>query len=139
MRKFAWITYLVFSLSVLTSSCHIFDSYEGRPDDDPVPQTKILRFELTPDTVLVNDTLLVHCVIEDSLDTSFEFNWKIRLGEVVPINGSITNDKIKWVASGFDYLDSGEVANISTGVIIDNGSEDSSFVHGTFNIIVRQD
>lgn len=109
------------------SSCGMFDSYEGGPDPDPVPQTEILRFELTPDTVATEDTVLIHCVIEDSLDESFKFDWNLEKERRGP--------EIKWISPNFD-ASTGQVEIFNRAVTVDNGSVDSIEVDETFEIPV---
>lgn len=120
-------------VALLLGSCGL-GSYEGRPDDDPVPQTEILRFELTPDTVATEDTVLIHCVIEDSLDERFEYRWKLG-SDTLAVNGTILGPRIRWIAPDLN-ISQGEVQESSAGIIIDNGSRDSAIVEGSFQIPV---
>ena len=93
----------------------------GTTDPDPIPQTKVLSINLYPDTVAVGDTVLIHCIIEDSLDMRFKFYW--GFGSPIPVNGTIYGSRIKWEAKSTSDIP-GEVRNGNTGVRIDNGSAD---------------
>ncbi|WP_138432015.1 hypothetical protein [Fodinibius saliphilus] len=108
------------------------------PDPEPIPQTEILEIRLTPDTAAVGDTVLIHCVIEDSLDERFKFYWSLDEERLIPINGTITGPKIRWKASGFEYLEAGEVTIVGGDVRVDNGSEDSVAVTKLIDIPVKQ-
>lgn len=96
----------------------------GTTDPDPVPQTKVLSINLYPDTVAVGDTVLIHVIIEDSLDTRFKFYWSLPEEEQIPVGGTIYGNKIKWISEPTSEIP-GEVRNTNTGVRIDNGSTDS--------------
>ena len=71
------------------------------PDPDPVPQTQVLAINLYPDTVAVGDTVLIDCIIKDSLDKSFKFYWDLsspievdrlrRISRVRKIRNSLTS------------------------------------------------
>jgi hypothetical protein len=121
----------VVAITLMASDCSL-----GTPDPEPIPQTRILEIRLTPDTVAVGDTVLIHCVIEDSLDSRFEFYWGFPQDDQIPVNRTIFGDKIKWKAKSTSD-DSGKVVSASTTVRVDNGSEDSTFVIGSFEIPVK--
>lgn len=109
----------------------------GTPDPEPVPQTEILEIRLTPDTVAVGDTVLIHCLIKDSLDTRFNFFWNLDKERTVSVNGKIDGPRIKWWAKGFEYLELGEVQSLTTSVRVDNNSEDSVSVTEVFQIDIK--
>lgn len=112
-------------------------AFSSRPDPEPVPQTEILRFELTPDTVATEDTVLIHCIIEDSLDERFKFMWGLG-SDTLAVSGFTLGPKIRWVAPDLD-IPQGEVHTVSGGVTVDNGSEDSVSVGTGFDIpIIKQ-
>lgn len=103
----------------------------GTTDPDPVPQTEVLSISLYPDTVAVGDTVLIHCIIEDSLDARFKFYW--GFGSPIPVNGTINGSKIRFRAKRTSEI-SGVVEDVSTTVRIDNGSMDSVSVTEVFRI-----
>lgn len=124
-----WFSVIVIAL--MASDCTL-----GTPDPEPIPQTRVLEIKLTPDTVAVGDTVLIHCVIEDSLDSRFKFYWNLGEERTIPVNGSFTGPRIKWWAKGFEHLDSGEVQTPIRGVRVDNGSQDSITDYKSFEIPV---
>lgn len=103
----------------------------GTPEPDSIPQTKVLSIELYPDTVAVGDTVLIHCIIEDSLDSRFKFYW--GFGSPIPVNGTINGSKIRFKAKRTSDIP-GVVEDVSTVVRVDNDSEDSLSVTEVFRI-----
>lgn len=103
------------------------------PDPEPPPQTEILEIRLDPDTVAVGDTVLIHVVIRDSLDTRFVYEWGLDEDRVVPVDGTTMGPKIRYIAPRSSDV-SGEVDPIRRSVEIDNGSTDSTKVVESFRI-----
>lgn len=105
----------------------------GTTDPDPIPQTEVLAVYLYPDTVAVGDTVLIHVLIKDSLDTRFKFYWAFPNAELIPVGGIVTGSKIKWQAKATSVVP-GEVEDALSGVRIDNGSLDSLSITEVFRI-----
>ena len=103
------------------------------PDPDPVPQTQVLAINLYPDTVAVGDTVLIDCIIKDSLDKSFKFYWD--LSSPIEVDSTIYGNRIKWKAKRTSEIP-GSVVNVSTGVRIDKGSNNLVQVIELFDIPV---
>ncbi len=99
------------------------------------PQTRIVRIDLTPDTVATKDTVLIHCVIEDSTDTQFKYSWGLGK-DTLAVNGTVNGPYIKYIAPSLGSQPKGTVIIISGGINIDNGSVDSLEVGGVINIPV---
>ena len=93
-------------------------------DDEPVypPATKILRFEQFPDTLIEGDTLLIRCIVEDSLDTNLRFNWALSDERKLPVNGRIDSSVIRWHVGEFKFFqnkpDSVKYASTHGGVFV---------------------
>ena len=98
----------------------------GSPDpiEEPILQTEILDVIVTPETLAVGDTATFRCIIKDSLDTRFTFNWGIHEDDIVPVNGRIDSSVIKF--NSFRYIGTSEdsVQEISLSVSADNGDRD---------------
>lgn len=98
----------------------------GSPDPDPEfdYQTEFVDIIVTPDTVAVGDTVLIHAIIKDSFDTNFIYSWS--LNDPIPVNGKINGPMIKWKATRYTNNE-GEVVRTSSSVEADNGdtSKDS--------------
>ena len=60
---------------LLVAGCDSWPGGENPGETDPVPQTRILRVEVEPDTVAVGDTARFTCIIADSLNERFVFKW----------------------------------------------------------------
>lgn len=63
-------------VAVLPAGCN-FEIGGGKPDPPPEFQTRILEIKIDPNPVAPGDSVQFTCVIEDSLDPSFEFRWFI--------------------------------------------------------------
>jgi|SRR5690554_944276 len=111
----------------------INDCSLGTPDPPPIPQTEILSIVLMPDTVAVGDTVLIHGIIKDSLDSRFKYYWGFPDKEKIPVDGTIYGPKIKWKAESTSEI-LGEVVATSTSLRVDNGSEDSVYAYKGFRI-----
>ena len=120
---------------ILLNGCDAFGTRGTPPDPPPAPQTEILDIRLDPDTVVVGDTVLIHAVIRDSLDSRFVYDWRLNEDRVVPVNGTTMGPKIRYVAPRTSDV-TGEVIDVSGGVEIDNGSTDSTKVTENFDIPV---
>ncbi|MEO1021766.1 MAG: hypothetical protein AAFW89_04430 [Bacteroidota bacterium] len=120
------------------NSCELDLIGDSGGGDDPIPvyQTEILEIRMTPDTVAVNDTLLIECIIKDSLDTRFVFQWGLNEARIVPVNGRTDGSIIRWVAS--DIPDNDEARERIAIVAVDNGSIDSLKATKSFTIIVKR-
>lgn len=82
-------------LCISFSSCDL--SFPGSAGDpEPVFQTTILSISFSPDTLIVGDTLTIHCLISDSLDKRFKFNWNLEADRKIPVNGVLDGNKIRW-------------------------------------------
>jgi len=122
-------------LSIIVLACDIqIGSGGGEPV--PIPQTKVLEIRMTPDTVAVNDTLLIECIIEDSLDSRFKFDWRLEEFRKEPVEGKLDGNKIKWVAKNLNFQS--DTFQLFGSVIIDNGSKDSIEVRETISIIIKK-
>ncbi len=127
MKRIFWLSIV---LMTLFEAC---GAGEG-PDTYYPPQTKIVRIDLTPDTVATQDTVLIHCVIEESLDKRFTYTWLLGK-DTLAVNGTVTGPYIRYIApdlsihKGSIFVDKGTVA-------ADNGRTDSLAVSKTFDIPV---
>ena len=82
--------------ALLVAGCDSWPGGENPGETDPVPQTRILRVEVEPDTVAVGDTVRFTCVIADSTDERFKFRWSFGAGQP---NGAITEvNMVLWEA-----------------------------------------
>jgi|AntRauTorcE11898_2_1112593.scaffolds.fasta_scaffold35696_2 hypothetical protein len=115
-------------LGFIVSDCSL-----GTPDGPLIPQTEIIEINLTPDTVAAGDTVLIHGIIEDSLDNRFTYYWGFPEDEKIPVNGTIFGPKIKWKAKATSDT-TGKVVDASTTLRVDNGSQDSVSVTEGFRI-----
>ncbi len=107
-----------------TVGCDSGDSIQDFEDQlaEGIFQTNILGVHLTRDSVAVGDTVYIHCVIEDSLDTSFEFAWNIR-GSQVPVDGRTDGARIGWIATTTPIrLAAGEGEMISGFVVVSSAA-----------------
>ena len=120
-------------VAVLVQACLLTGNRSRLPS-----QTKILRVRVQPDTVAPGDTASFTCVIKDSSDKRFKFNWAIDSGRVLgaawlspPINNYISDvNHIRWVAPT-------ESKKYFQGVNVFDGSKDSSSVDAVFSIVVK--
>lgn len=112
----------------------------GAPDPEPTfdYQTKILEVRVIPDTVAVGDTVLFHCIIEDSLDPSFEFKWlTIPDDDLIPVDGEINGPKVWWKAEKVFGRDPGEIVKVRFTVLVDNGDESKDPPNKTFHFYIQ--
>ena len=125
-------SYSTLALLLLVAGC---DAIEREPPDLPPPvQTEVLRVEVIPELVAVGDTALFRVVIEDSLDTRFEYRWTKALGNFVGVEPrfrGVTTDtnSVLWVAPS-------ELGTFGFSVRVDNGSRDSTAVGQSFRVSV---
>jgi len=69
-------------------------SYGGGEHDDRRPlQTRILEVLIEPDPIKVGETATFTAIIEDSLDTRFQYTWHI-----VGITETQEKNQIEWIA-----------------------------------------
>ncbi|HKI45053.1 MAG TPA: hypothetical protein VKA08_06940 [Balneolales bacterium] len=117
----------------------IYGPGESNGGDQP-PQTRILKAYATPSTVAPGDTAQFVCVIADSTNTKFRFYWYIYHG--TPIDGTDTTyggdgvymtlgNQIKWKATS-------QPDSYSFEITVDDGSKDSIWVNGVFDVTVKQ-
>lgn len=128
---------LVGAFALALSAC---DALAPQPPYSPPPsyrepQTRVLALTITPDTVAVGDTALIHVAIRDSTDQRFRFRWNLGDG-VLPVDGRLDGPRIRFVAPRTSSVP-GEVFPAGAGVTISNGSRDSVEVHHSFVIPVR--
>ena len=125
--------YKITFLSILLYSCNIVPDPETRDIEEY--QTTILGFSFSPDTVAVGDTVLIKCIIEDSLDISFKFDWGLE--DKIPTDGSIDSSVIKWKAKAVSQQ-TNVVTQLRRSVTVDNSSETQEPVRAYFTIQIRQ-
>ena len=107
------------------------------PPAPPSPtQTRVVRLTLDPDTVVVGDTTLIHAVIEDSLDTSFRYEWGIRENLLLPVGGRLDGPRIRFVAPRTSQ-DSGRVVPAISSVRTTNDVPGTRGVTYSFAIPIR--
>jgi len=128
----ARLSLLAFLLLAATG-CDAAPPFGTPPDPPPPPQTEILEIRLDPDTVAVGDTVLIHAVIRDSLDSRFVYEWGLNEDRVVPVNGTTMGPRIRFVAPQSSDTP-GVVDPIGAYVEVDNGSTDSTTVLESFRI-----
>ncbi|HKJ32495.1 MAG TPA: hypothetical protein VKA34_11740 [Balneolales bacterium] len=116
---------------ILLESCGVGPGSGG--ETEYPPQTKILRIDLTPDTVATRDTVLIHCVIKDSLDKRFKYYWGMG-PDTLAVYGTVTGPYLKYIAPAFNNRPNGSVVLVSGVITIDNGSSDSTSVSGEIDI-----
>ena len=105
------------------------------PAPPPPAQTRVLGIRLDPDTVAVADTVLIHAVIEDSLDTRFRFLWGMQESTMLPVDGRMDGSRIRFVAPRTS-TESGRVVSIGTSVIVTNDVPGTRSVLHSFDIPV---
>ncbi len=129
MKELKVLSVLILGLVMANQEC-------GSPDPDPVfdYQTEFVDIIVTPDTVAVGDTILVHAIIEDSLDTRFKFNWTMK--KLIPVNGKIDGPMIKWEAIRYTN-NQGEVVRTSFAVEADNGDVTKDAPIRQFDIYIQ--
>jgi len=104
------------------------------PETTYPPQTRIVRIDLTPDTVATKDTVLIHCVIEDSMDTRFTYIWLLGK-DTLAVSGLINGPYIRYIAPSLPNPNE-KVFEDKGSVIVDNGKTDSLAVSKEFIIPV---
>ena len=107
---------------------------------DP-PATEILRIELTPDTLIMGDTLLIRCVVKDSLDPALLFSWNLANERIVPVNGKKDSNVIRWHAGDLNLFankpDSVKISSVFPYVMVSKTSEYSDVIK-SFNIYIKR-
>ena len=136
MIKLNILKYLLFFISF--ASCD-FSIPGTTGDPEPVFQTTILAINFEPDTLIVGDTLTIHCLISDSLDDNFKFDWNLDSDRIIPVNGSIDRSRIKWVSKESDFDGFIEDVLLVSGSVIVYNPEDSinSPAYKAFNIKIK--
>ncbi len=122
-------------LTALLEACNLNFGGEGGKETYNYPQTRILRIDLTPDTVATGDTVLIHCVIKDSLDLRFKYYWGLGK-DTLAVNGTVTGPYIKFITPTFNTEPKDTVILVGGIVSVDNGGTDSLGVGAEFNIPV---
>ena len=104
------------------------------PPDPPAPaQTRVVRLTLSPDTVAVGDTTLIHVVIKDSLDARFRYEWGIDRSYRLPVDGRLDGSQIRFIAPRVSS-DTGLVMHVPTLVRITNDVRGTRAVVHAFSI-----
>ena len=129
MRRIIWF-YIIFL--ALLGACNFGVGQE--PEDEYPPQTRIIRIDLTPDTVATRDTVLIHCVIEDSMDSRFKYYWGFQ-NDTIAVNGLTTGPYIRWITPDLS-IPKDSIFEIMGNVVVDNGRTDSLAVGEEFIIPV---
>lgn len=83
--KYHFLLQLSFAviIAIIATSCldmsGMFDSDEDNyPPSPPIENnTEILRVDIEPNPVVVGDSVQFTCIIKDSLDPAFKFQWHI--------------------------------------------------------------
>ena len=109
------------------------------PGDKAMPyQTRILGVKIQPDTVAVEDTVRVTCIIKDSTDKRFLYFWDFSRGKVLHARydfefqgyTSDTSNYVFWVAPDLN-------GSFSNDVTVDNGSDSTPVTQG-FGLYVKK-
>jgi hypothetical protein len=111
----------------------------GCGDTYKPPQTNILKVLVQPDTVAPGDTARFICIIKDSTDKRFHFDWIIDSGEILegkliihnPPTYRTNTNSIRWIAPD----STGHL--ISFTVTVNNESKDSAAVDDSFTIFIK--
>ncbi|MEL6616649.1 MAG: hypothetical protein AAFQ43_12980 [Bacteroidota bacterium] len=106
------------------------------PGPGPAPQTRVIGVRLDPDTVAALDTVLIHVLIEDSLDTRFRYLWGFDRSFVLPVDGRLDGPRIRFIAPRTSTTP-GRVANTVTSVTITNDVPGTRPVRHSFSIPIR--
>lgn len=101
---------LVAVLLVLSHGC------ATEPDPQPPLQTVILEMQVEPNPVAVNDTATFTCIIEDSLDDWFRYDW--NFGSQTAEDTVTQQNWITWQAPD-------TAGTFLHSVSVSNGSQDS--------------
>lgn len=115
----------VVMLGLMLASCDGIIEPGGPPPPENESQTDIIDVLVEPNPVTVGDTAIFTCIIEDSLDESFEFRWTLNLA---PDKTTPTN-QVVWVAPD-------KAGTYSHRVTADNGDENARAPNKGFAIIV---
>lgn len=67
--------------------------FESEPENLP-PQTKILRIEIGPNPVKGGEEITFTCIIEDSLDPSFNYQWSFNFDNDTWLDSTTTENSI---------------------------------------------
>ena len=119
-------------LALALAACDTFP--KTTPPDPPRPaQTSVVRLTLDPDTVAARDTVLIHVVIEDSLDTRFRYVW--TMPNTLPVDDETDGSRVRLIAPSVGAAP-GEVINVGGGVYITNDVPGSRGVTYAFAIPV---
>ena len=125
MRRQDYTLFLVLTALLLVGLLH---GCSTAPDPEPPLQTLILGVTVDPNPVAIGDTATFTCIIEDSLDKRFKFEWGIEGDE--SLRDTVTEKNIfKWLApdNPKEYLHT---------VHANNGSQDSVAPGRSFTITV---
>ena len=112
----------------------------GEPEE--VFQTTILSIDFDPDTLIAGDTLTIHCLISDSLDNRFKFKWNLNSDRILPFNGVIDSDVIRWRSKEDDINGyEGNIILFSGSVEVYDPENDNIFhypAYEAFNIKIKR-
>lgn len=118
---------LIFTIIV---GCDIglpIDTYKHEPEETPEMQTEILAVFVEKDTINYPDSTKITCMIEDSTDHSFEFEW----GFEGPGDTVTKVNYVYWQAP----KDTGMYKHI---VLVDNGNISKISPTETFRVYVKK-
>jgi hypothetical protein len=131
---------VVFFAALFLHGCWFSNSgaVGGGGDRVKPPQTKILKVLVQPDTIAPGDTARFICIIKDSTDKRFKFEWHVDKGKVLGAEFIDTDysayvsetNSIKWIApdsEGYYHF----------AVFVNNGAKDSLSVQDGFFIKVN--
>jgi hypothetical protein len=124
MKRISANVVIIVGLLLIASYC------TTTPELETPSQTQIIEVRVAPNPVAVGDTATFTCIIEDSLDERFRFQWGIE-GDG-SLQDTVTKENIfKWVAPNNPkkYLHT---------VDVDNGAQDSLPTGKSFTVTVTE-
>ena len=121
---------------IALAACDVGPPTTLPPDPPPPVQTRVVRLTLDPDTVAAEDTVLIHVVIRDSLDTSFRYIWGMPRKSMIPVDGRLDGPRVRVVAPRTSEVP-GRVVPAGTSVYVTNGVQGSRGVTYSFSIPIR--
>lgn len=103
------------------------------PEPPPPPLTRVVALRFDPDTVAVADTMLIHVVVEDSLNDGLTYDW--QMGPIIPVDGRTNGPRIGWIAQPTGGQP-GEVKTVVGSVLIRSDVPGSRILSYVFSIPV---
>ena len=86
---------LLMLISLFLTSCSGGSISVGAFDYPSLPkQTVILEVDIEPYPVIIGEEITFTCIIKDSLDPSFNYQWQLYLQEDFVIDSTITENSI---------------------------------------------